>query len=359
MSVENKAVIAVLVCTIFASSLLVTVACAQTTIPKPSVPEFSIVPVGPSFDIPPTYTFNSSTGLFDTNDGYHIQYSTVKITIKNQQFLNQSDSDHFYYNIRIKPHNYPDNYWLELFSAGANGYPIQNLSNYTTIPVAVEGAQALGPIIRTGATTDIQVEAMIGHIGRNNTMIPYPYPYVLFGETSGWSNTQTVTLPPKTAFKASLSPTPTLNVSLSESASALYYGNRINFTVSADGGTKPYTFAWYIDNQLVVTSGSQYFSVDSQAVGSHHVYVQVTDSDNNSATTLTVEFNVLPVSNTSPSLGLSPSSSQTQQPTIEPSQVPNNTQGNFTSVVIIFGIVAVAIALGLLVYLAKNRGREQ
>ena len=65
-------------------------------------------------------------------------------------------------------------------------------------------------VIPTGATTDIQVEAMIGHIGRNNTMIPYPFPYVFFGETSGWSNTQTVTLPPKTAFTASPSPSPTV-----------------------------------------------------------------------------------------------------------------------------------------------------
>jgi nitrous oxidase accessory protein len=52
-------------------------------------------------------------------------------------------------------------------------------------------------------------------------------------------------------------PSPTLtvmNASLSESASALYYGNTVNFTVLADGGTKPYTYAWYIDNQLTETS---------------------------------------------------------------------------------------------------------
>ena len=180
------------------------------SIPTPSVPEFTILPVGPSFDIPPTYSFNSSTGLFDINDGFHIQYSTVKIIIKNQPYSNQSVDDNFYYNVRIKPHNYPDSYWLELFYAGADGYPVQTISNDTTIPIAVEGSQAQGTIIPTGATTDIQVEAMIGHIGRNNTMNPYPYPYVFFGETSGWSNTQTITLPPKTAFTVSTSPTPTV-----------------------------------------------------------------------------------------------------------------------------------------------------
>lgn len=179
-----------------------------TITPTPTVPEFTLVPIGPSFDIPPSYSFNSKTGQFDTNNDYHIQYSTVKIIIKNQQFINQSVNDNLYYNVRMKPHNYQDSYWQELYSAGADGYPIQTLSNYTSIPIAVEGSQALGPIIPTGAATDIQVEAMIGHIGRNNTMIPYPYPYVFFGETSGWSNTQTVTLPSKTAFTASPSPTP-------------------------------------------------------------------------------------------------------------------------------------------------------
>ena len=186
-------------------SLLTAKSVSAQSIPKPSVPEFTVSPAGPSFDIPPTYSFNSSTGLFDANDGYHIQYSTVKITIKNQPFTNQTSIDSLYYNVRIKPHGYPDSYWLELFSAGADGYPIQAQGNFTIIPVPVEGAEPEGNTIPTGATTDIQVEVMIGHIGRNST---YPYSYVFLGEVSGWSSTQTVTLPPKTPFAVPTSPTP-------------------------------------------------------------------------------------------------------------------------------------------------------
>jgi hypothetical protein len=198
-----------LVVILVGSSLIIVESASAQSIPTPFVPDFTIVPVGPSFDIPPTYAFNSNTGLFDTNEGYHIDYSAVKIIIKNQPFTNQSVEDNLYYNVRIKPHNYQDSYWQELFSAGANGYPVQTFSNYTTIPISVEGSQALGAIIPTGATTDIQVEAMIGHIGRNNTLIPYPYPYVFFGEPSGWSIIQIITLPPKTAFTSSPNPTPT------------------------------------------------------------------------------------------------------------------------------------------------------
>ena len=194
------------------SSLIMVESVSAQSEPVPSVPQFTLEPVGPSFDIPPTYTFNASTGMFDTNEGYHIQYSSVKIIIKNQPFSNQSDGNNFFYNVRIRPHDYPDSYWLELFSAGNDGFPIQTLSNYTIIPLPVEGAKVLGVTIPTGATTDIQVEAMIGHIGRNNTMIPYPYPYVFFGETSGWSNTQTITMPANVPL-SSASPSPNTNSS--------------------------------------------------------------------------------------------------------------------------------------------------
>jgi len=190
--------------------LMVQSACAA--VPKPSVPEFTVEPVGPSFDIPPTYSFNSSSGLFYINEGYHVEFSSVKLVIKNQPFTNQSNFAFLHYNVRIKPHNSPDRYWQELFFAGADGYPIQTSFDYTVIPLPVEGSKLLGTTIPTGAATDIQVEAMVGHIGRDNT--GFPYPYVFIGETSGWSNTQTVTLPANTPLSqtplASSTSTPTV-----------------------------------------------------------------------------------------------------------------------------------------------------
>jgi hypothetical protein len=183
------------------------------SIPKPSVPEFAIRPVGPSFDIPPTYSFNASNGLFDVNEGYHFEFSTVEVVIKNQAFINQTNVDHLHYSVRLKPHNYPDSYWHELFNPNLDGFPIQSSSNYTIIPIAVEGATELQYQIPTGATTDIQVKAMIGHIERgfnaNATNQLEMYPYIFVGQTSEWSNTQTVTLPPKVPFTTSSNSTPT------------------------------------------------------------------------------------------------------------------------------------------------------
>ena len=194
--------------------LMVKPAFAQS-IPMPSVPEFTIEPVGPSFDIPPTYSFNSSSGLFYVNEGYHFDYSTVEVTIKNQAFTNQTNIDYLLYNVRLKPHNYPDSYWQELFNPNLDGFPIQTSSNFTIIPIAAEGATELQYQIAAGATTDVQVKAMIGHIERgfngNATNQIEMYPYVFAGQTSDWSNTHTVTLPPKVPITVS-SPTPSPTV---------------------------------------------------------------------------------------------------------------------------------------------------
>jgi nitrous oxidase accessory protein len=155
------------------------------------------------------------------------------------------------------------------------------------------------------------------------------------------------------------SPTSTvMTASLSESASALNYRNTVNFTVFANGGTKPYTFAWYIDGQIAQTSASQYFSTNSQTVGSHHVYVQVTDADNNSATTLTIEFNVLPISSNSPDLSPSLSSSPTQQPPSSPTSTsPDYYGGGVNAIPQILGIIALAVSVTavVVVLLIKRR----
>ncbi len=91
-----------------------------------------------------------------------------------------------------------------------------------------------------------------------------------------------------------------MNAGLSESASALNYGNEINFTVTVSGGAEPYSYAWYVDNQLAQTTSSPYYSINSLGVGEHHVYVIVTDANSSTATTLAVAFDVLPSSSSSP-----------------------------------------------------------
>ena len=64
----------------------------------------------------------------------------------------------------------------------------------------------------------------------------------------------------------------------------------------------------------------------------------------------------------SPSLTVSPvitpSDSPTQQPTIESNTTPNNIQDDFTSILIIVGLVAAIAVVGLLVYFTKHKGEK-
>jgi N-acetylneuraminic acid mutarotase len=146
----------------------------------------------------------------------------------------------------------------------------------------------------------------------------------------------------------------TLTASLAESASAIYFGEKVNFTVAVDNGREPYTYAWYVDNHLMGTIASPELFLDTSPVGSHHVYVQVTDADNNTATTLTVEFNVLPTP--SSSSGSSSSPSPTQQPTQSPmpSTEPNSETIN-PYIILISILIAVVAVIAALVYVKRHK----
>ena len=51
----------------------------------------------------------------------------------------------------------------------------------------------------------VEVEAIIGFPGRQ--AVPPQFPYVVYGETSGWSNAETITVP-----SSSASPTPSPSI---------------------------------------------------------------------------------------------------------------------------------------------------
>ena len=128
--------------------------------------------------------------------------STIEIRIKNQPFdWNNAYNYSFFYNVRIRT---SDGNWTDLYDA-EDGYPTQSNSDYTVLSYRL-GESAYYPpedyplspsmkvgILPTEGEVDFQVEAMIGYRDRgvyaNGTM-----PYVIKGEKSGWSNTQTLTI---------------------------------------------------------------------------------------------------------------------------------------------------------------------
>jgi hypothetical protein len=145
-----------------------------------------------SDDVSPIYGIDQFTGDNITiREGAHYQWTTLDFTIKNQQV--PSDS-RLYYNIRYRG-QYTDN-WTELYPGDTCIH--QQSGEYSTISFLVSGSPSPGVNLSTlsipsGAQVDFQVEAMIGGIYRISPSFGSGYEFR--GETSGWSETQTIIIP--------------------------------------------------------------------------------------------------------------------------------------------------------------------
>ncbi len=179
MGTKNKSFALILIfITAFSSlSLLMLKPVSAQSIPKPSVPEFTLQFVGST-------------------------YNALVVTVKNQPY--DSAFGTMYYNLRLKDHNAGNNssiYPLDRLFYSYQTYPEQSTdSEYTNISITVQSNFLL-----LGTQNDIEVEAMLGNIGRDAHYNPAPY--VFNGQTSDWSNPQTI------AIHAISTTTPTINQS--------------------------------------------------------------------------------------------------------------------------------------------------
>jgi len=245
-----------------------------SSIPKPSVPEFTVELVDSSYDVPTTYSTDPYTGETVTHEGYHVGSKTIEVTIKNQPFVpfwiqeNPSVANwtiNFYYNVRIKGHFSED--WKGLYYA-SDGYPSQDSgSEYTVLSYQGRYSPTEGMSFQTSAlmTTfpvdaqiDFQVEAMIGYVSRvynpDATEQLAMWPWRFTGETSGWSNTQTITIPTTPSPTTSPTPTPAptpiqvpgqsaFSVESNSTVSELFFNStssELSFTVSGEPDTAGY-----------------------------------------------------------------------------------------------------------------------
>jgi hypothetical protein len=168
----------------------------EPTYPTPSIPDFTVELLGP----PST----------DSSNGFMNNYSSIKITIKNQPFTSFDSENEgpvsLMYNIRIKI-DQGSSEWKDLYYA-SDGYLAQNNSGTSTeLSFIFEGQYGLQYI--AGSTIDIQVQAMIGTIHR--MIVGGSAPWFFDGQVSGWSKTQTITIPANVPLSIAypITPTPT------------------------------------------------------------------------------------------------------------------------------------------------------
>ena len=205
------------------------------SIPKSSLPEFTIKFVNASYTLTTTNTF---TGLTETKQ---ISNDTIEITITNQPF--DYSNYQIYYNVRSKPHFGTADNWTEVYPVmtGASSYNggynfsyaqyineyavPQSKSGNTIITFSVKptdlylgsGYDVIGYYgIPEGSQLDFQLEANFGHPSQRwiSDHPLYPTagggfePAIAYDTASEWSNTQTITI----GETASTSPTPTPTV---------------------------------------------------------------------------------------------------------------------------------------------------
>jgi hypothetical protein len=214
---KSFALILILIMAISSLSLMIVKPAIAQTMPKPSVPIFTVKPVGPPQTVPTTYSLDQSSGKVVAHLGYVIEYPTVVVTIKNQPFTPYIDSSgntvSVFYNIQIMYGQISNSStWTDICNPNSSfSYAIQSTdSDYTNISIPVingESGSNYRGIIPVGTQTDIQVEAMIGSVILTQEYNPFVGNYNTYsfvGQTSSWSPTQTVTIP---AY-IPLSPTP-------------------------------------------------------------------------------------------------------------------------------------------------------
>ena len=160
---------------------------------SPLVPEFIIQLVAYPYDVASTtitktdpYT-GKQTNV--TTLGYHVENRSIEIVIKNQQFIPYTDEEeheiNLYYDVRIKGH-FEEN-WKNIYSKYEGSHPVQSNSEYTILSLPANYPD--------GGLVDFQVEAITGYYYDVLAGRPIlPLNELGYVKTSGWSNTQTLTI---------------------------------------------------------------------------------------------------------------------------------------------------------------------
>jgi hypothetical protein len=197
--------------------ILLTVNTAKAqTIPKPSVPEFTLRYVEHPFDVTPTYRIDQYSGQNITiQEGYRIQNRSIELSIKNQPFTPFKDSKgntvQLFYNISSKGHfgnnwyYYPT--WMRSLPVPASNEEYTILS--FGLDVNYEKDNYYGfwyGDLTTGDQVDFRVQALIGYYDFSLYSVALEY-NTFTGEVSDWSDIQTITI---AEIPASVTPSPTV-----------------------------------------------------------------------------------------------------------------------------------------------------
>jgi hypothetical protein len=230
MGCKSKSFSLLIILILAASSIVMVKPIFAQSIIKPSAPEFTVKYVDYSYDVPPIYGINQYTGQNETvQAGYHVDNRTMVFTIKNQPFNSYNDSSGnyitLYYNFRFKGQYglqwsyYPfdggqTTHSYGIYSGGFFIYYSASNSSSTVFSIRLNTLTnyPIDTQIPDCSQVDFQVQALLGHINEIYTGLMAGDYFNFVGESSDWSNTQTIKVAngaTSTSTSTSTSPTPT------------------------------------------------------------------------------------------------------------------------------------------------------
>ena len=201
------------------SSMLMIIPTDAQTIPKPSVPEFTVRWVNNSYTIPETSTTDPYFGNIINNP------SQLKINYSIEVIINNQPTDEtLKYNTRIKGHF--DSNWTGPIYSYENA---PTMSNQSTTSIIFTSTSNDGIYDTPNAWTtikvpingqlDFQVQAFVGYYTNNgDTTTPLGSSMYYTTVRSDWSSTQTLTIP---ASSSSVTPAPSSTNSQSSTTPTL------------------------------------------------------------------------------------------------------------------------------------------
>jgi hypothetical protein len=199
----NRIVTTALIAALIVSSMTVILLTSATSMP--SVPEFTVKYVDYSYDTPATYGTDTYTGqTIVTNPSNHVDNRTVQIVIKNQPFTAYTNENgreiNLFYNVRYKG-SFGEN-WTLMF--GEQAQMLGGTNPYLTYGYATQDpTSADTTVILTlpwnivSGQMDFQVKALIGYTNRSlaqGGLMYARWTYDFYGQESGWSSTQIITI---------------------------------------------------------------------------------------------------------------------------------------------------------------------
>jgi len=66
-------------------------------------------------------------------------------------------------------------------------------------------------------------------------------------------------------------------------SATILLGQQVTFTSTVTGGTPPYTYQWYLNNQPVLGANTATWTFKPTATGIYYVFLKVTDAAGNTA----------------------------------------------------------------------------